>query len=137
MNKRGPLTLPGGAEGVAFLKINTSRTSPDMEIVMGAGGINVDYGKIGRKIIGFPEEFYQKVFKQVRKKHGVTFVPVLLKTKSRGRVMLRNGNPFEAPKIYGNYFAEEEDVRNIIKAVKMVCLGHLHNFYLRQETGFK
>ncbi|XP_063706300.1 glucose dehydrogenase [FAD, quinone]-like [Culicoides brevitarsis] len=41
----GPLTLPGGAEGVAFIKTNVSfiePEQPDIEIVMGPGGVHGD-----------------------------------------------------------------------------------------------
>lgn len=123
INNNGPLTLPG-AEGIAFMKFNNSNLNsgpPDIEVVMGAGGLNIDATSIARKIVGIPEHFYQKVFGKVKDRYGVTFVPVVLRTKSRGRIMLRNNNPYEAPLMYSNQYQDPEDIKSMIKGVRLVC----------------
>lgn len=42
-----------------------------------------------------------------------------MKPDSRGRVSLRSTNPFEAPKIEANYFAEEKELDALIKGLRI------------------
>lgn len=56
MSGRGPLTLPGGAAGLAFLHTKFShdldKTRPDIELVMGAGSLAGDAVGILRSLLG-------------------------------------------------------------------------------------
>lgn len=56
MSGRGPLTLPGGAAGLAFLHTNFShdrdKSRPDIELVMGAGSLAGDALGILRSLLG-------------------------------------------------------------------------------------
>ncbi|PWW01774.1 choline dehydrogenase [Hoeflea marina] len=40
--------------------------------------------------------------------------------KSRGEIMIRSADPFEAPKIVANAFSHEDDVREMLDAVKFI-----------------
>jgi len=42
-----------------------------------------------------------------------------LRPKSRGRVRLKNSDPFSAPDIQANYFADETELNALIKGVKI------------------
>lgn len=46
------------------------------------------------------------------------FGVVLLQPVSRGRVKLASTNPFDAPKIYNNYLAEQADVNVLVEGIK-------------------
>lgn len=62
-NGIGPLTLPGGAEGIGFIKTNYSSTAPDqpdIELVMGPGAVNNDEFGVMRRLAGFTEEFHRQ-----------------------------------------------------------------------------
>lgn len=124
VNSRGPLTLPGGAEGMAFMKTPVSQTPegyPDVEVVLGAGGLNSDAGPTVRRIIGLPELFYQRVFGPIKDRDAFSLVPVVMrKPKSRGRIMLKSKNPYEWPMMYPNFFAEKEDLKAVVEGVRMV-----------------
>lgn len=56
MSGRGPLTLPGGAAGLAFVHTKHSRdvdtSRPDIELVMGAGSLAGDAIGILRSLLG-------------------------------------------------------------------------------------
>ena len=54
VNHRGPFTIPGGAEALAFLntKFNKDATYPDIELVSGCGALNGDYIGSLRDLIG-------------------------------------------------------------------------------------
>lgn len=61
----GPLTLPGGAEAIGFIKTNTSYIGPDepdIELVMGPGALNKDEFGVMRKLAGLTEEFHKRYF---------------------------------------------------------------------------
>lgn len=45
---------------------------------------------------------------------------VLLNPKSRGSIELRSANPFDAPKIFSNYFQEQSDIDTVIRALQIL-----------------
>lgn len=53
---RGPLTLPGGSSGLAFIRTKVSddhsASRPDIEMVMGAGSLAGDLLGILRSLLG-------------------------------------------------------------------------------------
>ncbi|XP_063695624.1 glucose dehydrogenase [FAD, quinone]-like [Culicoides brevitarsis] len=119
---KGPLTLPGGGEGIAFMKTNVSflpEDVPDIELVMGSGSLNGDtYGAL-RKLLGFTDEFYYSVYKDVINKPAFGMVPVLMRPKSRGFMKLKSKNPFEWPIMQPNYFQHPDDMKVMLQGVKM------------------
>ncbi|XKL64620.1 hypothetical protein PGB90_004706 [Kerria lacca] len=46
--------------------------------------------------------------------------PTLLRPKSRGRIMLKNKNPFEQPRIISGYLTHPEDVETLIKGLRFI-----------------
>jgi choline dehydrogenase len=51
--------------------------------------------------------------------HAATLGPVLVSTKSRGRVWLRSADPRDKPRILTNALAERDDVDSLVAAVKL------------------
>lgn len=47
-----------------------------------------------------------------------SIVPVMLKPKSRGRVMLKSKNPFHWPKIQMNFFEHPDDLTVLIEGIQ-------------------
>uniref|UniRef100_A0A336K688 CSON015437 protein n=1 Tax=Culicoides sonorensis TaxID=179676 RepID=A0A336K688_CULSO len=131
-NGKGPLTLPGGGEGIAFIKTNFSFLPPevpDIELVMGPGSLNGDtYGAL-RKLLGFTDEFYHKVYKDVIEKPAFGMVPVLMRPKSRGYMKLKSKNPFSWPIMQPNYYQHPDDMKIMLQGVKMaVAVAESHPF---------
>lgn len=122
VNGDGPYTLPGGAEGVAFVstKYNENRLHPDMELVFGPGAFTGDTGGSLRACFNMNESFYQSVYKPFEGKDAFNVVPVLLRPKSRGFVRLRSKNPFHWPLLYPNYYKDKRDLRAMVEGIKMV-----------------
>lgn len=68
---KGPYTVPGGAEAMAFVKTPNSLFDSDysdMEIVLGAGSLSGDHMGTMRNLIGIPETFYRNVFRGLHHK---------------------------------------------------------------------
>ncbi|XP_014475855.1 PREDICTED: uncharacterized protein LOC106745092 [Dinoponera quadriceps] len=118
----GPLTVPGGVEGVAFVNskyANASLDYPDIELHFVSGSINSDGGTQLRKVHGLTKQFYDNVYGPINNKDTWSVIPMLLRPKSRGVIKLRSKNPFDHPLIYPNYFKEPEDMATLVEGVKI------------------
>jgi choline dehydrogenase-like flavoprotein len=128
-NRNGPLTLPGGAEGVAFIQTKYSNVSsreepdygwPDLEIVFGPGALTGDTAGSLSRGLGITEKLYRQVYGPVVGRDAYALVPILLRPRSRGRVKLRSKDPFHPPLFYANYFDDEYDLRVLVEGIKGV-----------------
>ncbi|CAH0380755.1 unnamed protein product [Bemisia tabaci] len=117
---KGPLTLPGGTEGIAFTltKYSNDTSRPDMEIVFSPGAVTGDTGGSLRKVLSFSEELYDRVYRPYEGMDAVSLVPILLRPYSKGYVRLRSKNPLHWPKFYPNYYSDERDVWRIVEGIK-------------------
>ncbi|XP_063697755.1 glucose dehydrogenase [FAD, quinone]-like [Culicoides brevitarsis] len=119
---KGPLTLPGGAEGLAFVKTNVSylpANVPDIELVMGPGSLNGDKHGSLRRLLGFTDEFYHSMFDGIIERPGFGMVPVLMKPKSRGFIKLKSKNPFDWPVMQPRFFEHPHDMEIMLQGAKM------------------
>jgi choline dehydrogenase len=97
--KKGPLTS-NVAEAAAFLKTDSSRAVPNMELV-------------------FAPVFYMDNGFKNPDLHGFSIGIALQKPESRGQLKLRSKDPFAAPAIQPNYLAAENDLTACIEGVKL------------------
>ncbi|XP_076761445.1 LOW QUALITY PROTEIN: glucose dehydrogenase [FAD, quinone] [Xylocopa sonorina] len=140
----GPLTVPGGAEALAFIdtreseenngggkdKILTYSTafvvtrryfsdrSADIELVLGISSLTGDISGSYRGLLGLTDEFYKQVFTGYEGFDAFSIVPVLLRPKSRGRVALKTSDPFHRPIIDINYYDHEDDLETMVRGIK-------------------
>ncbi|KAK0159394.1 hypothetical protein PV328_010273 [Microctonus aethiopoides] len=131
----GPLTVPAGAEALAFVntrkitesnEINNSNftmnqfenNQPDIELVFGIGSMAGDVSGSLRSIFGLSDDWYYKVFNHYIGHDAFSIVPIVLHPKSRGRVSLKSSNPFDWPKLNANYFDDEEDLQTLVRGIK-------------------
>ncbi|KAG7190128.1 hypothetical protein KM043_006261 [Ampulex compressa] len=115
--------------------IDKSRTEldvPDVELVLGVGALTGDVSGSYRGLLGLSDEFYKEVYTGYEGLDAFSIVPVVLYPKSRGRVTLRSGDPFQWPMIEMNYYDHEDDlntmVRGIKKAVEIASSGAFGRF---------
>lgn len=132
----GPMTLPGGAEAVAFLRTpladaprpgdqddprqRLASQRPDLELVFGPGALPGDTGGSIRSSIGLDEAFWQRVYAGVAGRDAWNAVPILLRPRSRGVLRLRSANPFHWPRLYANYFQDPRDLDALVHGIKEV-----------------
>ncbi|CAL7939275.1 unnamed protein product [Xylocopa violacea] len=123
----GPLTVPGGAEALAFIDTRrSSRTnhdeyndrSPDIELVLGISSLTGDTSGSYRGLLGLTDEFYRQVFSGYEGLDAFSIVPVLLRPKSRGRVALRSSDPFDQPMVDVNYYEHEDDLETMVRGIE-------------------
>ncbi|EDS37179.1 choline dehydrogenase [Culex quinquefasciatus] len=132
INRKGPFTVPGGAEGIAFVKTNNSDLPsdyPDMELVLGTGAVNNDESGSLRHTFGMTKEFYSKTYGMARGKHAFGIAPVLMRPRSRGRLSLKTTNPFHWPRMEGKFFDHPKDMETMIEGIKLaVQIGESKTF---------
>lgn len=128
LSGKGPLTLPGGATGLAFLrtsyaKKDTSTSRPDVELVMGAGSLAGDFFGILRTLLGITDEWYWRVYRSLPmnvRQNTFAMNPVLIRPSSIGRLTLRSANISDPPIINPNYFHHPDDMKIMIEGVRLV-----------------
>lgn len=122
-NGKGKLTSVGGCESLVFLDLENQQDLdawPDIELLQIGGSIySFD---ILRDNFNFRDELINQMFGGLIARQANAFMvfPMVLRPKSRGRIMLKNNNPFTYPKIYANYFTDPEgyDLRVSVNGIK-------------------
>ncbi|XP_018330730.1 glucose dehydrogenase [FAD, quinone] [Agrilus planipennis] len=117
----GPLSLPGGCEVLSFhdTKDPTNPDGyPDIELLYQAGSLVSD--PLLRRDFGIDENIYNEVYKPIVGSESFMVFPMLLRPKSKGRIILKDKNYLSKPLIFPNYFAEREDMDTIVEGVKLI-----------------
>ena len=122
LNERGPLTVLGGLEGIAFVNTpyaNHSLDWPDIQFHMAPASLNSDNGAQVWKILGLREDFYKEMYSPIYDRYSWTIMPLLLRPKSRGWVRLQSKNPYAAPLMNPNYFDDPLDMATMVEGAKI------------------
>ncbi|XP_023338867.1 glucose dehydrogenase [FAD, quinone], partial [Eurytemora carolleeae] len=134
----GPFTVMGGVEGLGWVStkyVNRSADWPDIEFHFVSGSPASDGGRQIRKAHGISDKMWE-MFKPLIHKDAWSVIPMILRPKSRGRIMLRSTNPFDKPLIYAGYFTHPEDIKVLVEGVKIVIAMAKTNAFLAYGTKF-
>ncbi|GBN92093.1 Glucose dehydrogenase [FAD, quinone] [Araneus ventricosus] len=121
---KGPLTVLGGCEGLAFVNTpfaNHTDDWPDIEIHFISSSPSSDEGVSIRRVMGLTDEDFKAVYVPYIGKDSFTMYPVLLRPKSRGRIYLQSADPYVKPKIDPRYFSNPLDIKKLVQGMK-ICL---------------
>lgn len=128
---KGPISVAAGCEALAFydLKDPTNPQGyPDIELLFLGGSIVSE--RTLRETVGIGHELYNAVYKPIENYDTWMVLPILMRPKSKGRVMLKDKNPFHKPLIDSNYFQYDEDLDTMVGGVKKTV-------ELSETKGFK
>jgi len=117
----GPLTVLGGVEGLAWVSTkftNRSLDYPDIEFHFVSGSPASDGGRQIRKAHGISDTLWQ-MYRPLAYRDTWSVIPMLLRPKSRGRVLLRSSNPYDKPIFHAGYFTHPEDIQVLVEGVKI------------------
>lgn len=117
---KGPLSVPGGCEALVFmdLKDKFNKTGwPNMELLFISGGLNADPTLPNN--FGFDEQIYRRTYGPLGSNDAFMVFPMLMRPKSKGRVMLQSRNPKTHPTLIPNYFDYPEDLQDIVEGMKV------------------
>ncbi|XP_022186318.2 glucose dehydrogenase [FAD, quinone] [Nilaparvata lugens] len=113
------LSIPGGTEAIAFYdlqKPNDKDGHPDLELLFIAGTLTAE--PTLQKNFGISDEVMKAMFIGYEKRDGFMVFPMVMRPKSRGRVMLRDKNPLHSPLIDMGYFSNPEDLDILVGGVR-------------------
>lgn len=82
------------------------------------------------------DEIQQKFEEMNKDQFTMIVYNVLLKPKSKGKIILKSKNPMDKPLIYANYFDDPEDMNTILRSIKKFTLK-LGDTKAFKEAGFK
>lgn len=116
-NHRGPMYAMPACEIMAF--INTKYKDPkedwpDVQLFLASFADSADGGMFGKRASGISDDYYAEVYEQMLYKDAFMILPLLMRPKSRGRILLRDKNPLSHPLIYPNYFAHPRDLEIMV-----------------------
>jgi choline dehydrogenase len=117
----GPYTIPGGAEALALIDLDQPEFSdgyPNLELLL-VSGLYSD-NAYTHTLFGLKTDIYNEVYKPTEKTDGFVIFPMIMRPKSKGRIWLRDANPFHYPLIDPNYFANENDLDVAVAGVRIV-----------------
>lgn len=104
-----------------FNTINSTDRYPDIEIiyVYFAQGDNVLFPKYVEEMLGL-DDHYVNIIREANQKSDIAIVlHILLNPKSLGEIELRSSDPFDAPRIHANYLSHEDDVKTLIRGLRL------------------
>lgn len=119
----GAFSLIGGMEVLAFVntKYNEDKEWPDIELVLGASSLATDGGTILKEDIGLTDEVFDAYYHPYVEKHTISCIPIVQRTKSRGKLSLHSTDPYDYPIIDPKYFSHPDDVKLIVAGMQ-ICL---------------
>ncbi|GBP87859.1 Glucose dehydrogenase, partial [Eumeta japonica] len=103
----GPFSAPSGTEALAFIDTSDPGDEdgyPDLELLFVAGSLVSQPAY--RQLFAIDRYVYDEVYGPIRNRDTWMVFPMLLLPESKGRIILRNKNPFEKPLIHPNYFSD-------------------------------
>lgn len=116
-SKTGPLYSLPESEAMAFVntKYNEDQAWPDVQLFLASYADSTDGGLMGKRVVGLTDEFFATMFEEIVYKDAFSVLPLLMRPKSRGRILLRSKNPYDPPLIYPNYLSHPDDVKVLVR----------------------
>ncbi|GBP87852.1 Glucose dehydrogenase [Eumeta japonica] len=122
------IASPGAVEGIGYIKTEVSddpEDVPDIELISIGGSIVSDGGpgasKGVRKGMKIKDSVFNEAFGSIDNTDTWSTFLMLLHPKSKGRLELKDNNPFSFPKLYGNYLTDPRDVATFIAGIRHVA----------------
>lgn len=112
-NKEGPMYAMPAAEIMAYINTkyqNSEYDWPDLQVFFAAYSDIADGGLFSRRGSGVTFEYYAKVYESLIYRDSFMVIPLLMRPKSRGRIILNSANPKDYPIIFANYFSDPYDL---------------------------
>lgn len=119
LHNRGPLSLTGGLEGLAFIDVFdpfNPKAFPNLEIQFCISSplsmqlINANFG--------LSDKIFNKVYKSNGTLHSYLMFMNVMRPKSRGRITLKSTDPFAKPRIDLGFLKDPYDVDVLVRGVE-------------------
>lgn len=115
---QGPLFAMPACETMGF--VNTKYQDPavdwpDIQLFMGAYSDHSDGGMYGKRASGMSHDHFANVYEPILYEDAFMITPLLMRPRSRGRILLKSKNPYDYPLIYANYFEDPYDLDVLVR----------------------
>ncbi|XP_046631272.1 glucose dehydrogenase [FAD, quinone]-like [Daphnia pulicaria] len=122
VRNRGPLTALSGTEGLAW--VNTKYADPnddfpDMQLQFIAGSGVSDGGLSLKANDNVKDSVWKEYYEPIAYRDSWQPIPIVLRPKSKGYILLRSSDPYDKPLIYANYFTHPDDIKVMIEGMKI------------------
>ncbi|KAL6259284.1 hypothetical protein P5V15_009203 [Pogonomyrmex californicus] len=118
LHKDGLMTIPGGAEALAFIKTKYAPDErPDIELLFISGSLHSN-GQVLKEALRISDDVYNTIYKPIENQEAWSIWPIVQYPRSVGRLTLRSKDPFESPKMDPNFFNHSADLEIILEGVK-------------------
>jgi choline dehydrogenase-like flavoprotein len=119
LERNGTMTIPGGAEALAFLRTKYATDSrADVELLFICGSVSSDGGIPLKKALGITDELYDTVFKPIEDMDVWSVWPIVQYPKSVGRLTLKSKDPFDPPRLNPNFYSHPYDLEIVLEGIK-------------------
>ena len=116
-NKDGKLYASPFGEVTGFINTkyqDPALSRPDIQVIMSATTDTADGGVFSQQCSGISTNYYNTVYEPFNYNDAFSMWPLLLRPKSRGQILLRDGSSYSNPLIYPNYFADSRDLDTLV-----------------------
>ncbi|XP_050539436.1 glucose dehydrogenase [FAD, quinone]-like [Daktulosphaira vitifoliae] len=116
----GAASLAGGTEALAFFdtqRLNDLNGYPNLELLFSTAFTAADGV---HRLFGLRTDIFDRVYYPIKDKDSFIVFPMVMRPKSKGRIWLRDTNPFHHPFIDPNYFSNKADLDVIVAGVRIV-----------------
>lgn len=114
---QGPIYWLPECEVMAFIKTkyaNASDDWPDIQLLLASYSDNTDGGLFSKRAAGITDDFYTAVYEDIIYRDSMSVVPMLMRARSRGRLLLKDDNIKNHPLIYPNYYSDPRDLQIMV-----------------------
>lgn len=121
-NKDGPVYWLPECEVMAFVSTkyqNYTDDWPDIQFFFASYADNTDGGVFGRRATGISDEVYTAVYEEILYQDAFNIIPLLMRPRSRGKLLLKDKNPHSKILIYPNYYDDPYDLAVIVEGAKI------------------
>ncbi|XP_063233821.1 glucose dehydrogenase [FAD, quinone]-like [Bacillus rossius redtenbacheri] len=117
-HNKGVSMAMGVAQVFGFQSSSYANSSeyPDVGYYLSPVTDNADGGVFLKRISGYTDEFYNKVYEPIIYRDSYLSFGCLMRPKSRGHVMLRDRNFLSHPLIHPKFLSEPRDVKILVEA---------------------
>ncbi|XP_060533150.1 glucose dehydrogenase [FAD, quinone]-like [Cylas formicarius] len=123
-NRSGPVYWLPECEVMGFVSTEYAKYEddwPDIQFFFTSYSEVSDGGLFSKRAVGMKDDVYTAVYEENVYKESFSVYTLLMRPRSRGRLMLKDNNPASKILIYPNYYADPYDIKVIVEGAK---IGH-------------
>lgn len=115
---RGPLYAMPACEIMGFVNTkyqDPKEDRPDIQIFLTSFADSSDGGTFSTRASGMSNDYYSEVYENIIFQDAVLILPLLMRPRSRGKILLKDANPRSHPRIIPNYYADPRDLEIMVR----------------------